>query len=87
MYVFDRSDCLQLALVATDNLRDPKYLPLDQADLPFRVVAPAYLRQLHAVANGVPIGLTVMTRRPFRADEWASSRTGAGVEFDASAGS
>ena len=65
MFVFDTSPTLQLALVATETLGSPQYLPLDKAHYPRRQVDPVYLRQLHAVANGIAVGLTVMPRMPF----------------------
>ena len=73
MFVFDTSPTLQLALVATETLGSPQYLPLDEAHYPRRQVDPVYLRQLHAVANGIAVGLTVMPRMPFQPDLWEAS--------------
>lgn len=70
MYVYDMSPSLQLALVATEALGSPQYLPLGKAPYPRRQVDPAYLRQLHAVANGIAIGLTVMPRMRFERERW-----------------
>lgn len=70
MFVFDTSPSLQLALVATAALGSPQYLPLGEAHYPRRPVDPAYLRQLHAVANSIAIGLTVMPRMRFEKERW-----------------
>jgi hypothetical protein len=70
MYTYDVSQPLQLALVATEKLREPQYVPLDQAPYPRRSVDSAYLRQLHAVANGVAIGPAVASRMPFEPMKW-----------------
>jgi len=70
MFVFDTSPSLQLALVATAALGSPQYLPLEEAPYPRRQVDPVYLRQLHAVANGLAIGLTVMPRMRFERERW-----------------
>lgn len=70
MFVFDTSPSLQLALVATESLGSPQYLPLGEAPYPRRPVDPAYLHQLHAVANGVAVGLTVMPRMRFERERW-----------------
>lgn len=73
MYVYDSSSSLQLALVATEKLGDPRYVPLDEAPYPRKSVDPVYLRQLHAVANGVATGLTVSPRMPFEPAEWEAA--------------
>jgi len=67
---FDRSPSLDLALVAHEDLSRAKYVALDTAPPELSSTAPATLRQLHAVANGVPCGLVVQVRMPFDADAW-----------------
>ncbi|MCD9026812.1 hypothetical protein LDO26_01095 [Luteimonas sp. BDR2-5] len=67
---YDRSTELGLALVAAPDLSGAHYVPLQDAPAEHRNVRQPYLRQLHAVANSVPCGLTVTTRMPFRPDRW-----------------
>lgn len=67
---FDRSPALELALVATEDLREPHYVPLQEAPATERYAAAPYLRQMHTVANGVVHGLVVHALRPLRAQDW-----------------
>lgn len=68
--VYDRSLSLKLALVADANYSGARYIPLDQAPAePGNAPAP-YLRQMHAIANSIPCGMTVMSRHPFNAAAW-----------------
>lgn len=68
--IFDRSPALGLALVASDDLRQPRYVPLVSAPADLRDIDIAYLRQLHVVANGVVTGLVAQQREPLMPEQW-----------------
>lgn len=69
-HTFDRSSILGLALVATAELREPRYAPLSSAQESCREIESAYLRQLHTVANGVMSGLTAHPRCALDPSVW-----------------
>ncbi|MFC3715164.1 hypothetical protein ACFONC_03240 [Luteimonas soli] len=70
-YTYDRSQALSLALIATGDLREIRYVPLLGAPPTARAIARPYLRQLHTVAGGELCGLTVRTWLAYRAEQWA----------------
>lgn len=67
---YDLSPQLNLALVADADLGNARYVALPDAPLPLCPLPIPYLLQLHAVANSVPAGLTVMSRMPFEPALW-----------------
>ena len=67
---FDRSPSLDLALVATNTLRAPRYVPLALAPVERATVSAPALRQLHAVANSVVEGLIARQRAPLDSKAW-----------------
>lgn len=69
-YTYDRSVELQLALVAEADLSGACYVALADAPTALGQAERPYLRQMHAVANSVSSGITVMTRRPFKPEQW-----------------
>lgn len=69
-YTFDTSSELELALIAEANMSGARYVPLSEAPSEKRTALLPYLRQMHAVANAVPCGLTVMARMPFQPQLW-----------------
>lgn len=69
-YTFDRSPELGLALVATADMYQAHYQPLASAPADLRDTDPAYLRQLHTVANGVMTGLIAHQRQPLVPAQW-----------------
>ena len=69
-FTFDTSPDLGQALVATADLGNPHYQPLDSAPTDTRPLDRAYLIQLHTVANGVLAGLTAHPRRPLIPAQW-----------------
>jgi len=70
LYTFDTSRALSLALVATEDLSQARYLPLADAPAERRAIARPYLRQLHAIANSEVCGLIARQRSAFDAAAW-----------------
>lgn len=69
-HTFDRSAILGLALVATAELRDPRYVPLSSAPESCLDTDLVYLHQMHTVANGVMSGLTAHPRCTLDPSVW-----------------
>lgn len=67
---FDRSARLDLALVATPDLRNPSYIPLAAAPAARRGVNAAELHQLHTLANAVIDDLVAGQRAPLQPGAW-----------------
>jgi hypothetical protein len=70
LYTFDTSRTLNLALVATQDLSDPQYVPLSGAPTDLRAIALPYLRQLHTIANTELCGLIARQRSPLNPADW-----------------
>jgi hypothetical protein len=62
LYTYDRSPHDGLALVATEGLAAPHYVPLADAPLEERTAPRTYLKQMHYVANAIPNGLVITGR-------------------------
>lgn len=69
-YTYDHNSKLGLALIAREDLSDAQYVALEDAPEQRRAIDHAYLRQLHAVANGVAEGLVVRQRYTFVPADW-----------------
>jgi len=71
MLTFDRNATLNLALVAEFDFSRAHYEPLDEAPATTAPYAPrAYLRQMHAVANGVICGVVANQRVTLVPAQW-----------------
>ena len=71
---FDRSPELGLALVAEADLSGACYVELAAAPADRGTTHLPYLRQMHAVANGVAEGMVVRPRMPFVPTQWEGLR-------------
>jgi len=70
LYTFDRSADLGLALVAEAGWRKPRYVAIKDAPSGCETVPRPYLRQMHAVANGVVDGVIVRRRMSLDLAQW-----------------